>query len=167
MERFLVLDSDDCSNTFLGQVLGARQRVVLGRGSEMQKFDFKCPGSGVSGQKIIGFSLCFYQKFTPLVEQVQFLPPVSKEDSPFIPQMQPLHLLPLSENPSLGPVSMGNAHLIIEERLHFGHLVAKLKKKKLVFFFLIKENQMKTEGSFLFSFVFCYSFILYYELGNT
>lgn len=46
----------------------------------MKKFDFKCPWSGVSGQKTMGFPLCF-----PLVGHVQFLLFVSKKESQFFP----------------------------------------------------------------------------------
>ena len=42
--RSLILKSDDGNNTFLGPVLGDGQRVVLGRGSEMRKFDLNAHG---------------------------------------------------------------------------------------------------------------------------
>lgn len=69
----LVLNSNDCNSTLLGQVVEDRTGSSLEGGSEMKKLDFKCFRSGMSGQKTKGFPLHFYGKFMPVVWHVQFL----------------------------------------------------------------------------------------------
>lgn len=66
---------------------------------------------------------------------------------------------PFSENFSLVPPSMGNAHSIIERRLSFGHLVEKLKKKISL---LLHDERKSDENRRTVFVLFC--FLLFYVL---